>query len=57
MNGLQPFEGTIEQTTETMRPSNEATAAAARDDDKYNYKLTRTATISLYILPTNLAIP
>ena len=28
MNGLQPFESTIEQTTETMPPSHRTTTAA-----------------------------
>jgi len=41
MNGLKPFERTIEQTTETMPPSSKTITAA---DNEENYKLTRAAT-------------
>ena len=46
MNGLLPFESTIEQTTETMPPSPQPKSNNSFcDDDKYNYKITRAATL------------
>jgi len=42
MNGLLPFERTIEQPTETM-PLTPKTITAANNED--NYKLTRAATL------------
>ena len=48
MNGLQPFESTTEQTTETMPPSPPPSHKRIRNscsiDDKLNYKLARAAT-------------
>ena len=34
MNGLQPFESTIEQTTETMSPSHKTITAAAMSTNR-----------------------
>ena len=42
MNGLKPFERTIEQTTETMLPSPK-TITAIHYADKWNFKLMRAA--------------
>ena len=45
MNGLLPFERTIEQTTRAMLPSPKTITAAKNEE---NYKLTRAATILVY---------
>ena len=49
VNGSMPFEGTKEQTTETM-PLALRTITAANNED--NYKLTRAATL-LHCQPSN----
>ena len=44
MNGLQTFESTTEQTTETMPPKPQNNNSCC-NEDKQNYKLTRAATV------------